>query len=54
MDLVSLLVIILVIGIALWALQRIPMPEPLNWVAPVILAIILIAWLLGGHGATIR
>ncbi len=55
MDLVSLLILLIVIGLVLWAVQRIPMPEPLNWVVPVIVALVLIAWLLGGgHGLVIR
>lgn len=55
MDIVSLLIMLLVIGLVLWAVQRIPMPEPLNWVIPVIVALVLIAWLLGGgHGLAIR
>lgn len=55
MDLVSLLVILLVIGLVLWAVQHIPLVPPLNWVVPVIVAIVLIAWLLGGgHGLALR
>lgn len=55
MDIVSLLIMLLVIGLVLWAVQRIPMPEPMNWVIPVIVALIIIVWLLGGgHGLVIR
>lgn len=54
MDLVSLLILLIVIGLVLWAVQRIPMPEPLNWVVPVIVALVLIAWLLQGHGLMLR
>ena len=45
--LVGLIVLLLIIGILLWALRQIPLPEPLNWVVPVVIALILVLVLLG-------
>lgn len=49
MDIVGLLTLLLVVGLVIWAVQQIPLVPPLNWVIPVIIAIVLISWLLGGH-----
>lgn len=54
MDIVSLLVMVLVIALVIWAVQAIPLVAPLNWVVPVIVAIVLIAWLVGGPTLRLR
>lgn len=50
MDIGGLLVIILIIGLALWAFQQIPLEQPIRMVAAVVLALVLITFLLGGRG----
>ena len=48
--LISLLIAILVIGLLIWLIQMIPLPEPFRTVAIVIVAIIAIIWLLESLG----
>jgi hypothetical protein len=51
MDLISLLITVVVLGLifylAHWALSRIPLPEPFGVVANVILVLIVVIVLLG-------
>lgn len=51
MDLISLLVIILIIGLIFYVLQAVPIPDPWRTVAIVIVAIIVILYLLRMLGA---
>lgn len=46
MDLISLLVVILIIGLIFYVLQMVPIPDPWRTVAIVIVAIIVIIYLL--------
>lgn len=46
--LVSLLIAILVIGLLVWLVQILPIPEPFRTVAIVVVVIIAIIWLLEG------
>lgn len=48
--LVSLLIAILVIGLLVWLVQILPIPEPFRTVAIVVVVIIAIIWLLEGVG----
>lgn len=55
MSLISLLVTLCVWGLILaivwWALSQIPMPEPFNWVARAVFALIVVLVLLSLVGA---
>jgi heme A synthase len=55
MTLMSLLITLIVWGLILaiiwWALSQIPMPEPFNWVARAIFALIVVIVLLSLVGA---
>jgi uncharacterized membrane protein YwzB len=52
--LISLLVFVLILSIAWWALNQLPLPQPIRSIVVVIIAIIAIVFLLqylptGGH-----
>lgn len=40
--LIGLIVLCLVVGIAFWVLQQIPLPPPMRWVAYAVLGLILL------------
>ena len=48
--LVSLLIAILVIGLLVWLVQMLPLPEPFKTVAVAIIIVVCIIWLLQGFG----
>ena len=50
MDLVSLLILLIVAGIAIGIIQQIPGLATFRWVAFAILGLFLIMWLLQGQG----
>ncbi len=51
MDLISLLVVVIVIGVVLWLIQNyVPMPAPFKTVVMVLLALIACVWLLQAAG----
>jgi hypothetical protein len=54
MDLlITLLVYLVIIAIIWWIMQALPLPEPIRWVAYVIIgivAILLLLRLIPGHG----
>ena len=44
--LVFIIVVVVLLGLAIWALQKMPVPSPLNWilqVVAIIVAIVVIA-----------
>lgn len=43
---ITLLVVLLVLAIAWWAIQQLPLPDPVRWVAVVVIALIAILVLL--------
>lgn len=51
MDLISLLVVVIVIGVVLWLIQTyVPMPAPFKTLVMVILALVACVWLLQAAG----
>jgi hypothetical protein len=48
MDLMSLFVAVIVIGLLCWLVTMLPLPEPFKQIAMVIMVLICIVWLLGG------
>jgi hypothetical protein len=44
--LISLLIAVLVIGLLIWLVQLLPLPDPFKTIAMVIVVIIAILWLL--------
>jgi hypothetical protein len=58
MDLISLLVAVIVIGLLCWLVTMLPMPQPFKQIATVVMVLICIVWLLGGmpgyHHALLR
>lgn len=48
MDLVSLLVLVIVVGLVYYIITLIPLPAPFKTIALVVLALIAILWLIGG------
>lgn len=48
--LVSLLIAVLVIGLLVWLVQMLPLPEPFKTIAIAIIIVICIIWLLTGFG----
>lgn len=44
--LLTVLILCLVLGIAWWAVQHVPLPEPFRWIVVVVFAIIAIILLL--------
>lgn len=54
MDLISLVVILVIAGVAIWIIQQIPMEPPiLKTAAMVLVALVLLIWLLGQlHGGS--
>lgn len=44
--LVSLLIVAVVIVLIFYVLDRIPLPEPWNWVVRVIVGLVVLLWLL--------
>jgi len=48
MTLIGLLVVVVVICLIVYLLQRLPLPAPFNWIAPAIVILFLIVWLLEG------
>ncbi len=49
MDLISLLIAIIVMGLMYWLITMLPLPQPFKQIATVILILICIVWLLGGY-----
>jgi len=47
MDLVSLLIAVIVIGIVIWLVQTLPIAEPFRTIAWVIVVVLVLMWLLG-------
>lgn len=48
--LISLLIAVLVIGLLIWLIQMLPLPDPFKTIAMVIVVIIALLWLLQGFG----
>ena len=44
--LLSLLVAVLILGLIVWVIQTIPLPEPFRMIALVIVAIVAVLWLV--------
>ena len=54
MDLISLLVLVIVIGLLLYLVQVLPIAQPMKNVAVVIVVVLAIVWLLSGTGVPFR
>jgi hypothetical protein len=50
MGLLEVLLAIVVVGVIVWLLLMIPMPEPFPTIVKVVAAIFLILWILRGTG----
>lgn len=50
MDLISLLIMILVVGLLLWVVGLLPLPEPFKTAAYVVVVVIVIIYLIGMLG----
>jgi hypothetical protein len=48
--LIALLIIAVVVYFAFWIIDRIPVPNPFNWIAKLIVGVIALAALLGQLG----
>ena len=46
-SLVSVLILCLVLGLIIWVIRILPIPEPFGSVAQAIVALIFVIWLLG-------
>ena len=51
MDLVSLLIFIIIIGVIIWLINYLPIDQKIKTVVIVLVVIIAIIWLLNGLGA---
>jgi hypothetical protein len=51
--LISLLIAVIVLGLLLWLVQLLPLPDPFKTIALVIVVLICILWLVGGYGGPI-
>ncbi len=54
MDLVSLLILVIVAGLLVYLIQVIPLPPHFKTVALVVVVLLVIVWLLGGHPIQLR
>jgi len=43
--LIVVLIVLILLGLALWAVQRMPIPSPVNWMIQVILVVIAIIFI---------
>jgi hypothetical protein len=50
MDLVSLLILIIVMGLLYYLVMLLPLPAPFKTIAQVVVILICIVWLIGGGG----
>ena len=50
MSLVGLIVVIVVVGVLLWAAEQIPMSPPIRRVLQVVVVVVLVLWLLQAFG----
>jgi hypothetical protein len=53
MDLISLLIVVIIVGLLVWLVQQLPLAAPFKTIAMVIIIVICIIWLLsmlGGVG----
>jgi len=50
MSLISLLIAIIIIGLLVYLIQVLPIPEPFRTAAYVVLVILVILWLVEGFG----
>ena len=50
MSLIGLIVVIVVVGVLLWAAEQIPMSPPIRRVLQVVVVVFLVLWLLQSFG----
>ena len=48
--LILVLIVLVVLGLALWAVQKTPIPSPLNWMIQVILIVVAIVFIANRAG----